>query len=169
MKKVKNVRKFSTGESVRVALTRQKFSQAGCIATLLLETFLENNGRLLASSIYAKGLCLENEFRNWRKDLIDKGWLIWSESQDDKGQYFAGKKLIPYLNREKMTSKEIVTKNEVLSKHEAATKVEVQILRDEIRQVKGSMEKVYDQLGLGPVDPPGYSKLVTHTVSDKVN
>lgn len=162
-------RTFITYQAVRKSLERAQFRPAGVLSTLLLETFLECEGRLLASKVVAIELCEDGKFREWRKELIDKEWLRWSEIQDDKGQYFPGRKLLPYINKEKIASKEIVTKNEVLSKNEAATKVEVQVLRDEIRQVRNSMEKVYDQLGLGPVDPPGFSKLVAHSVTVKPN
>lgn len=162
-------RKFRTYNALLQALRRSGVKDSGTTSTLLLEAFIENEGRMLASKVGALGLCEEGKFRDWRKELIDKQWIKWSETQMDKGQYHPGKKLISYINKEKSAQKELVTKDEVLSKNEAATKIEVQVLRDEINQVRNSMEKIYDQMGLGPVDPPGYSKLLTHASAKTAN
>lgn len=168
-KKKASVRKFHSYKALSESLRRAKIDKYGLVSTLLLEAFLENDGRVLAAQVVARGICDEGKFRDWRKELIDKEWLKWSEIQADKGQYFPGKKLITYINKEKISIKEIVTKDEVLSKNEAATKVEVQVLRNEIHQIKDSMEKIYDKMGLGPVDPPGYTKLLTHAEAKKTN
>jgi hypothetical protein len=159
-------RKFRTWNAVQLALKKSKQLNHGTTATLLLETFLENEGRLLASRAVSVGLCEEGKFRDWRKALVEKGWLLWSEAQDDKGQYFAGKKLLPYLNKEKLISKEIVTKDEVLSKHEAATKAELEEVKmklektdDRLCKIESSMQEVYKKLDLGEPDPPFYKKL----------
>ena len=169
MNGTKKDRKFITYNALEIAFRKLKMPNSGSIARLLLECFLEDGGRLQAGKVVARGICEEGKFSFWRDEMVKTGWLVWSPSQADKGHYFAGKKIIPYLNKEKMASKEIVTKDEVLSKNEVATKLEVQVLREEIHQVRNSMEKIYDQLGLGPVDPPGYSKLVNHTDSNKIN
>lgn len=155
----RKTRKFKTYNAVDCALRKQGFKKSGLIATLLLEAFLEDNGRLLASKVTVRGVCEEGKFRDWRKELIDKGWLIWSEKQDDKGQYYSGKRLIPYLNREKLSSKEVVTKEEVLSKHEAATKAELQEVKERLSKVECGVEEIYKKLNLGEPDPPHYKKL----------
>jgi hypothetical protein len=169
MKNHRNARKYITYNALMLALRKSKVSSFGTVATILIETFLENEGRLLAAQVVARGICEEGKFRDWRKELIDKEWLKWSEIQTDKGQYFPGKRLVNYINKEKIATKEMATKDEVLSKNEAATKVEVQVLRNEINQIKDSMEKIYDKMGLGPVDPPGYTKLLTHADAKKIN
>lgn len=162
-------RKFLTWNAIQLALKKSSFLNHGTIATILLETFLENEGRILSTQVVSRGICEEGKFREWRKELIDKEWIKWSETQMDKGQYYPGKKLMSYINKEKSAQKELVTKDEVLSKNEAATKIEVEVLRNEIHQIKDSMEKIYDQMGLGPVDPPGYSKLLTHASAKTAN
>lgn len=162
-------RKYLTWNALQLALKKSGCLNHGTTATVLLEAFLENEGRLLAAQVVARGICEEGKFREWRKDLIDKEWIKWSEVQMDKGRYFPGKKLVNYINKEKIASKEIATKDEVLSKNEAATKVEVQELRDELHQMKDSMEKIYDKMGLGSIDPPGYTKLLTHANAKMTN
>ena len=166
MKKRAGPRRFQQNEALRVALFRQKFALSGSISTVLLETFLENDGRILASKVVARGICEEGKFREWRKELIDKEWLKWSENQDDKGQYYPGKKLLPYINKEKLSSKEIVTKDEVLSKNEAATKLELDDVKEKLAKtderlskVENSMVTIYKKLDLGEPDPPFYKKL----------
>jgi hypothetical protein len=113
MKLKSNARRYSQGEALRLALTRQKFTSAGATSTLLFEAFIEDSGRLTASKVVSRGLCNSGEFSLWRKQLIDKGWLIWSETQNDKGLYFPGKKLTPYINKEKIAQKEIATRESV--------------------------------------------------------
>lgn len=130
-------RKFSQYIAVSSALRRANVLNYGICATTLLEAFLEDSGRITASKVVSRGLCNEGEFSLWRKQLIEKGWLIWSETQTDKGQYFPGKKLMSYINKEKIFSKEIVTKDEVLSRAEAATK-------DELQELKARMNRIED-------------------------
>jgi hypothetical protein len=106
-------RRFSVYNALYKAIGTSGVSSSGSVATLLLEMFLEGSGRLVASTVYAQGLCDEKQFRDWRKNLIEKGWLVWNESQTDKGVYFPGKKLLPYINKEKLAQKEIATRESV--------------------------------------------------------
>jgi hypothetical protein len=137
-------RAFSVYQAIRKALERSIVGQAGATATLILEAFLEDSGRLTSSKVVSRGLCNEGEFSFWRKQLIDKGWLIWSEAQSDKGQYFPGKKLIPYINKEKINSREIVTKDEVLSKDKAATKDELQDLKARMNRIEEVVQELQE-------------------------
>jgi len=142
-------RAFCVYQALRKALERSDVRQAGATSTLFLEAFLEDSGRLTASKVVSRGLCNEGEFSVWRKQLVDKGWLVWSEIQNDNGQYFPGKKLMPYINKEKIVSREIVTKDEVLSKSEAATKDEVQDLKARMNRI----EEVVQQLQKAVLPP----------------
>ena len=109
--------------------------------------------------------------------LIQKEWLVWSESQADKGQYHPGKKLIPYINKEKTSQKEIVTKDEVPSKAEfnilkdqlSNTKIELTDTKNRVTTIEESMKKVYSKLKLGDPDPPGYGKLQQHIINEETN
>jgi hypothetical protein len=112
--------------------------------------------------------------------LVEKGWLVWSETQQDKGQYFPGKKLMRYINKEKLDSKEIVTRDEVLLKKDAATREEQAATRAELEDVKKKLDatearistmeermgQVYKKLKLGETDPPGYEKLQAHLAEE---
>ena len=162
-------RKFSTYMSLTVALRKAGVEQSGKTATLILEAFLEDGGRITASKVVARGVCKEGCFSSWRKQLIDKGWLIWSETQNDKGQYFPGKKLMSYVNKEKISSKEIITRDEILPRAEAATKVELEAVKSQLDAIEQSMKKVYDKLELGKTDPPGYGKLHDRLVFIRAN
>lgn len=159
MKNRSNARKYVTYNALMLALRKSKVSSFGSVATILLETFIENEGRLLAAQVVARGICEEGKFRDWRKELIDKEWLKWSEIQTDKGQYFPGNKIMSYINKEKMATKEIVTKDEVLSKNEAATKEELQEVKERLSKVECGVGEIYKKLNLGEPDPPHYKKL----------
>lgn len=108
-------RKYKTYNALVLALRKAGITAHGTTATLLLEALLENEGRLLASTVYSRGLCEENKFKEWRKNLIDKGWLVWCEAQADKGKYHPGKKLLPYINKEILARKELATRESVES------------------------------------------------------
>jgi hypothetical protein len=134
-------RKFQHGMALRMALQRQKMPNSGAIATFLLESFLENDGRLLASTVYARGLCDEKQFRDWRKNLIDKQWIIWCETQTDKGVYFPGKKLMPYINKEKIAQKEIATRESVEKvRSDLDSKIEKKADRSELLETKQKLD-----------------------------
>jgi hypothetical protein len=159
---------------VQLVLKRAGVASHGKVATLLLETFIEDSGRLTASKVVSRGVCNDGEFSLWRKQMIEKGWLIWSETQADKGQYFPGKKLMSYINKEKMISKEIVTKDEVLSKEDAATRVELEAVKRKldatearVSTIEKSMNKLYKDLDLGEPDPPVYGKLHVRLAASK--
>jgi hypothetical protein len=149
-------RKFSVYKALAEALRRARVDSSGAVATLLLECFLEDNGRLQASKAIARRVCEEGSFSNWRNDMIKKGWLVWSQSQTDKGQYFAGKRLISYVNKEKISSRELATRDEV------ASKSDFEELKERVSTIEQSMKTVYAALDLGETDPPLYGKLQKH-------
>jgi hypothetical protein len=156
-------RKFVTWNAAQLALRKMGVPFHGAVATLLLEAFLENDGRLLASTIYARGLCEEKQFREWRKNLIDKQWLIWCETQTDKGVYFPGKKLILYINREKLAQKEIATRESVEKVQSTLfAKIETKADRSELEDLKKRMthfEKLAQRLEAATGDPITIEKI----------
>lgn len=145
-------RKFNQGMALRMALQRQSVPNSGATATLLLETFIENDGRLLASSVYSRDLCQENQFREWRKMLIEKGWIVWSESQNDKGVYFAGKKLVPYINKERLSQKEVATRESVekvrddLTAQQKVDRSELEATKVELQKTKSKLDETSSKL-----------------------
>ncbi len=87
-------------------------------------------------------MCNEGEFSFWRKNLIENKWLTWSESQNDKGQYFPGKKLIHYINKEKIVQSEIATRDSVEKiKQEIDVKLSTKADRSELMELKERMNK----------------------------
>ncbi len=128
--------------ALMLALRRAKQPFFGAHATFFLEVFLENDGRILSSTVYARGLCEDGQFRDWRKSLIEKEWIIWSESQADKGIYFPGKKLIPYINKEKIFQKEIATRESVEKlRSDLDSRIDAKADRSEVMELKERMSK----------------------------
>ena len=150
-------RKFSQYIALSSALRRAKVPNYGAVSTLLLECFIEEMGRLSASKVVARGVCVEGKFTEWRDEMVRGGWLIWTQNQADKGKYFAGKRLSQYLNNEKYAAKELVSRDEVPSKEE------FEALKDEVEKIKASMKEIYESLELGEPDPPVYKKLKEKT------
>lgn len=158
-------RKFKTYNSLLQALRRGGIENAGIVSTLLLECFIEDGGRIQASKVVSRGVCVEGCFSEWRDSMVKSGWLAWSYAQTDKGMYHAGKKLVPYINKEKLTVKEIVTRDEVISKGEAPSMEEFEVLKNKVARIEASMKEIYETLDLGELDPPDFPKLKIKTTS----
>lgn len=134
-------RRFKTYNAIEIALRKINVMKPGAVATLLLEAFLEDGGRLPASKSVARGVCKEGEFGHWRKMLVEKGWLQWSETQQDKGQYFPGKKLMPYVNKEIIAQKEIATRESVEQvRAEKADRSELEATRKKLDETSSKLE-----------------------------
>lgn len=134
-------RTYGVYQPLRKALTRSGFAKAGALATLLLECFFEDDGRLQSTKVIAREICEDGKFSNWRDEMVKAGWISWSHSQLDKGKYHPGKRLIPYINKEKMTSRELATKDEVASKSELQDlKERMSRIEETVQELKKSME-----------------------------
>lgn len=135
-------RKFSQYIALSSALRRAKVPNYGATSTMLLECFIEGGGRLNAAKTVARKVCDEGKFSIWRDEMIKGGWLVWSQNQNDKGQYFAGKKLIPYLNKEKLVSNEVATRIDVAELQAQLNAHEERLTRiDEVvKELKNAIE-----------------------------
>lgn len=162
-------RKYKVYNALEIALRKHKTPHSGATATLLLECFLEDNGRLNASKVVARGICEEGKFTCWRDEMIKSGWLVWNQNQGDKGKYFSGKKLIPYLNKEKIATKELATRDEIVTKDEVPSKEEFDDLKEKVAKIEASMREIYATLDLGEPDPPSYKKLMEKAVKTLPN
>lgn len=131
------LRRFSTYKALECALRRGKYSRPGVLATHLLETFLEKNGEFRSDVLVADGACKPGQFTSLRRKLIRDGWVIWSEHQTYKARYFAGKKMIKYINTEKTTSCEVATMEDLSS---LATKTEVVALQKRVHKLEQVIE-----------------------------
>lgn len=138
-----NKRAYSVYQSTRKALERQSVHRAGMTASLLLEVFLEENGRLSSSKVVGRGLCEEGKFSKWRRDLIEKEWLIWSETQSDKGLYYPGKKLMHYLNKERFLTKVIATQDSVDNlRMDLKRDIDTKADKSELQDLKAKMNEI---------------------------
>jgi dGTP triphosphohydrolase len=140
-------RRFTCYNALEVSIRRGGVLSPGATATLILEAFLEDRGRIVASKAVARGLCKEGEFWQWRKTLIEKGWLQWSQTQQDKGQYFPGKKLMPYVNKEILAQKEIATRESVEQvRAEKADRSEFQETKKKLEATSSKLEETSSKL-----------------------
>ena len=105
--------KRSQYDNLRKALKRNQVNNSGVVASLFLDIFIDRNGRMAASEVSANRICKDGEFSKWRSEMISKGWLEWSATQSDKGQYFSGRKLIKYINRELQETKQLATVEQI--------------------------------------------------------
>ena len=130
-------RKYTQYKALECALRRDKYSRPGALSSQLLTAFLEQNGEILSESFIGSQLCEKGQFSSLRRRLIQDGWLIWNPHQQYKAIYFAGKKLIKYINREKLLSQEVVIKSEIIPKA---------ILELELSQTKTRLNNVENRL-----------------------
>jgi hypothetical protein len=163
-------REFGVYVALTKALSRNKVTQPGTHATLLLELFLKKDGKLFARDVFEKGLCLEGKFKVWRDGLVKKGWLDYdlqdAERQKTWQYYRPGEKLVAYINKEKLRAQEIATKAELQNLRvdfntqlvAKADKEEVDQLRSEVGEIREAMQEIYSAFKLGEIDPPGYRK-----------
>lgn len=158
-------RRFATYNALEKILRRAQVSSSGAVATLLLECFMEDGGRLQASKVVSRNICEEGCFHVWRDEMVKGRWLAWSINQADKGQYHPGKRLVPYINKEKISSKEIATRDEIVTRDEVPSKEEFEALKDEVAKIKVSMKEIYETLDLGEPDPPDFKKLKLRTTA----
>ena len=61
---------YVTSNRIKCALGRAKVKSAGAVGTLLLDTFIKNNGKLRAAEVYSKKLCDKGKFYAWRKEMF---------------------------------------------------------------------------------------------------
>ena len=100
--------------NARQAMERSKIPNSRKVVSLLFETFIENRGKLKSAEVYLKGLCKKGEFYQWRQELSDKGWLVFEIDRSGKfANYYPGKKLLKYINKEKAESHEMATSRDL--------------------------------------------------------
>jgi hypothetical protein len=138
------VAKYKYKNNAKQAIYRAKISHSDKVASLLFETFLENRGKIKSAEVYRKGICKKNDFTKWRTMLCEKGWLIFELSSDGKSSnYYPGKKLLKYINKEKQESYEIATTkelNDVESEHNK--------LKKEYEEFKEETNKKFDRVNV---------------------
>lgn len=144
----KSARKYGVYNALEIAFRKAGFEKSGSLTTLLLETFLENNGILTANAVKNAELCENEGFKAWREPLIKDGWLEYNHELAKvlkKGSlHQAGKQLISYLNKEIHKTKQIATKQDVDAIMENYANLESRIQ---------TLETAFDSL-IERVDPP---------------
>ena len=145
-------KKYQCYYAIMKSLKTSGFAYPGKLGTYLLDTFLENEGQIKSVRVYELGLCSEDqkEFRDWRKKLCDKGWLDFVIENNKSVTYKPGKKLLKYVNREKIATHELATKNDLFS-HTKPIKEELDKKADksELEELRKAMKRV-----LNIIDPP---------------
>lgn len=152
------------------------------LATLILDTFLENDGIISAKKYYGSPFEITGKnYTQWIDELRKIGIVehvpVANPQKTDWIRYTPGPVTREYINREKIAQKEIATKDEVPSKAEfnvlkdelSHTKMELTDTKNRVTTIEESMKKVYSKLKLGEPDPPGYGKLQQHLTKDETN
>jgi hypothetical protein len=113
----KKRRNYMTYQAILKKLTRHNVKQPGVVATLLLNAFVpkgsEEPGIITAFDVQQAGLIQEGQFKQWRDELIRKGWLTYdyeyAKARKKGSLHGAGVCLIPYNNKQNMKKKQLVT------------------------------------------------------------
>lgn len=148
--------------NLKRAIRRSEISNYGTVATLLLDTFVHNNGELRAGQVEAKGLCAPGTFKKWRSQLTEAGFLKpWVEGNYSK--HWCGPKLLKYVNQAKLQLEEIATREqlekrleeqreELVTKKELvelATKKELQTIEEKLARTTAAIDRI-----INLIDPP---------------
>ena len=128
--------KFKCYRALMEKLRASSVSNPGKTGKYLLEVFVENDGRIRASEVVARGLCIEGQFTEWRRALQIKELIIFHK-ENERWQYRPGKQLVKYVNQEKLRF-EIATKEE-LDKRTQATYDHVGMVD---AKVEGSVKRI---------------------------
>jgi hypothetical protein len=148
----KKQRKFINYESLRMALTRSDIQDPGTTAHLLLELFLESGGKLYAQNVVNRCLCKGGKFKEWRDEMVKKGWLEFryddARKNNNFSQHYPGKKLLNYINKEKILTKELVTSDQIIPKEDIATKADLDRKADksELEETRRQLEATHRKM-----------------------
>lgn len=163
-------KRFKMQKSMAEKLRRCKakfpcLESSDSLATLLLETFLSNNGYL--SSKYYYGTKFEvpgKTYSDWIHELKEARALVQYKSEGNRKsdfiRYSAGPLIAQYINAEKFKAKEVASAEDVtvLETKIGALEARVSALESDSEKTKTSMQEIYDKLNLGEIDPPDYKK-----------
>ena len=140
-----------------MAMKRNGIKYPGPTTTILLEAFIELNGQIKASSVYAKKICVKNsdfQFKDWRKELVDNDWLRYEIVNNQTVIYSAGPKLVKYVNIEKIKREEIATKKDLRNY------ITKETFEAEMRKMRGAIESLIEEF-----DPPVTEEKVERRLS----
>lgn len=158
-------RKYSSYKTLESALRRDKFEKSGVLASALLNIFMLNNDELRAAHFFAKGLCVVGTFTCLRKTLIEKGWLVWSDLQINKSKYSPGRKLIRFINLEKLATNQLVSTDQIIPKAELQRELSTTKLRlAKVEKRLDQVEKITKEL-IEVVGPPDTATRVRKRIS----
>ena len=147
-RKRKQNRKYDRYNALDIALRKTGIAFSGKVATLLLETFNENDGILTAAQPQEKGLCGEKkgDFGAWRQTLIDAGWIEWdyarAKASGDLSRHFPTEVFAKkYLNPDVAARYQIATTEQLYRGLAAkADRIETETLRTEAAALRADLE-----------------------------
>jgi len=148
--------KYLGHDQARNQMAYQKIKNPCKVATILFDTFILRNAKLLLEHCREKKLCPKSgEFYAWRNELKEKEWLNFDFTPEGKlKRYYPGTKLIPFINAiknkyyELATTEDIYKNNEEL-KQNMATKEELEKLK---KRMSKSEKAIFDLINR--YDPP---------------
>jgi hypothetical protein len=163
-------KRFKVHKSLAEKLRRIKakfpcLESSDALATLLLETFLNNNGYLPSKCYYGTKFEIPGKtYTDWINELKEARALVQYKSEGNRKsdfiRYSAGPLISQYINAEKFKTKEIASSEDItiLETKIGALESRVSALETDSDKTKESMNDLYKQLNLGEIDPPDYKK-----------
>lgn len=165
----KTTRKYGVYNALEIALRKSGVIAPGKVASLLLDSFLQNEGVITKYNVEKAGLCETEGFKTWREPLIKAGWLqydfAYAKAIKKGSIHQPGKLLIPYLNKEKMKSKELATQDDIrrvdykIAVNEQQNEMKLESLRSELDGVKELVKMIISRLD----DPYTEEKFVDYS------
>jgi thymidylate synthase len=138
------VRKYRCYKLLSQALDRDGVKYPGKVATLLLDTFINGNRKIYRQDLETREILTKTEsFLTWRTEITQRHWLIF-EQQEKHSIYSPGPKLLKFLNKEKLGSKEVATIDDLLkvnneNKEILQTKTVATV--DQLEELRAELEK----------------------------
>lgn len=141
---VGKTRKYGCYKTLSQALSRDEITHPGKVATLLLDTFVLGDRKIYRKDLETRQILKETDsFKTWRSEICQKHWLVFEHS-DIQSTYAPGMKLIKFINREKMHSREIASLKDIVQVNEENKKIlktKTVATVDQLEELRAELEK----------------------------
>lgn len=157
-------RSWMTQNAMRIKLRRLGLESPASLATLILETFLENSGVITSRTYYKSEFNREGKkYQEWIETLVKNEILEYYKKEDitKKGddwiRYKPGKLIRPYINKEKEYQEELASMRDVMDSENRMDKKKAD--RSELQELKSKMNEIAEavkklQIASAPPDDP---------------
>ena len=120
-------------------LKREKYSNAGKLARVLLEGFVFNDGIFSSDVFYDEKIIPEKTFKAFRRRLQADGFIEFTEASVGRKQYYPTKRIIEFVER---TKKQTSVTIDYVDRSVGKVNSRVDIMADEVQDLKAQVNEI---------------------------